>query len=442
VKNRCPENIAKKGNYGSFLLRQNELVVGIIQNLSKNLIVPVTCKIRLLDMKSADSNQRGLQGTINLCKELDAAGVSLICVHGRTRNQKGFLTGNADWNSIKLINSYFKSNTGGGVSGGRFPIMANGGCETRHDIDQCLKFTGVDAVMSAEALLEVPTLFNHGSHNSFDYRFTNKFTSILSTSDNNASSNGSCSGGGGGGGGGDSLHMGHMNNNTATSLALEYLEFAEKYPPSDFFKCVKAHCMKLAHRPMVIAKRFTHDDANTSPSSSNNDDDGDGDFGTDRRKTEAFQARDKVFNSQNEVELREGLLLLDSFMHEFYHHHRHDDESSNENTLSSHARRSEQQCLYHSYSNQDDKQDINKLSNEGGGGEGGEGGEEGGQIECNCWRRDTWYRRHRQNVKKSKNGDDEVEVEVVVDNAAVERKRRIDRKENRRLHYRAMGFKV
>lgn len=43
----CPQGIAKRGNYGSFLLENEELVLKILSYLSNNLSCGVTCKIRL-----------------------------------------------------------------------------------------------------------------------------------------------------------------------------------------------------------------------------------------------------------------------------------------------------------------------------------------------------------------------------------------------------------
>lgn len=44
----CPQGIARKGNYGSFLLEKTDLIVSMVQKLKNNLRVPVTCKIRCL----------------------------------------------------------------------------------------------------------------------------------------------------------------------------------------------------------------------------------------------------------------------------------------------------------------------------------------------------------------------------------------------------------
>jgi len=44
----CPQAIAKRGNYGSFLLEKTELICSMVRKLRDNLKVPVTCKIRCL----------------------------------------------------------------------------------------------------------------------------------------------------------------------------------------------------------------------------------------------------------------------------------------------------------------------------------------------------------------------------------------------------------
>lgn len=73
----CPQGIAKKGNYGSFLLEKTELIVSMVKKLKEELKVPVTCKIRCLPTEAE---------TLYLAKEIEKAGASLLTVHGRTRD--------------------------------------------------------------------------------------------------------------------------------------------------------------------------------------------------------------------------------------------------------------------------------------------------------------------------------------------------------------------
>lgn len=66
----------------------------LVSTLSKNLKVPVTCKIRRLETK---------ERTIEYAKMLEKAGCKMLTVHGRTREQKGPLTGVADWSFVKAV---------------------------------------------------------------------------------------------------------------------------------------------------------------------------------------------------------------------------------------------------------------------------------------------------------------------------------------------------
>jgi len=135
----CPQGIAKRGHYGSFLLEESQLLHDIVSTLHQHLSIPVTCKIRRLATDEA---------TIALVKMLEEAGAHLITIHGRTRHQLKDKVGACDFDLIRLV----KQNA-------RVPVFANGGIFSFDDVQRCLAYTGVDGVMSSEALLCNPTLF-------------------------------------------------------------------------------------------------------------------------------------------------------------------------------------------------------------------------------------------------------------------------------------------
>mmetsp|Transcript_29497 Transcript_29497/g.57838 ORF Transcript_29497/g.57838 Transcript_29497/m.57838 type:complete len:474 (-) Transcript_29497:113-1534(-) len=136
----CPQGIARRGRYGAYLLEEEDLVVDIVQKMSSQLSVPVTCKIRLF---------RGELGrTIRLCQRLQAAGCAMLTVHGRNRHQNKQTVGACDWSAIAQVKASVQ-----------IAVVANGGIATFEDVENCLAITGADAVMSSEAALENPAIF-------------------------------------------------------------------------------------------------------------------------------------------------------------------------------------------------------------------------------------------------------------------------------------------
>jgi tRNA-dihydrouridine synthase 1 len=138
----CPQGIARKGKYGAFLQEEKELIFELINKLHKELDVPVTAKIRILESK---------EKTLEYARMVLDAGASILTVHGRTREMKGHKTGLADWSVIR----YLREELGKDVV-----LFANGNILKKEDVERCLEETGADGVMSAEGNLYDPGIFS------------------------------------------------------------------------------------------------------------------------------------------------------------------------------------------------------------------------------------------------------------------------------------------
>jgi tRNA-dihydrouridine synthase 1 len=138
----CPQAIARKGHYGAFLLDEPELIERIVRTVACTLRTPIFVKIRILPAGPEGSSE---ERTLGLARRLQAAGCSLLTVHGRTREQK--CRCECDWALLAKVKAALS-----------IPVLANGGVESPEQLEACLAATGCDGAMVSEAALENPSM--------------------------------------------------------------------------------------------------------------------------------------------------------------------------------------------------------------------------------------------------------------------------------------------
>jgi len=86
-----------------------------------------------------------LARTVDLCRQIEAAGASFISVHGRTKDQR---REPVDLAAIRTIKQSLN-----------IPVVANGDVKTLADMEETVAVTGCDGVMAARGMLENPAMF-------------------------------------------------------------------------------------------------------------------------------------------------------------------------------------------------------------------------------------------------------------------------------------------
>lgn len=135
----CPQNIARRGNYGAYLLQNKELSLELLSEMVRHVPCPITAKIRIFEDD---------ESTLQFCRDVEKCGVAMLTIHGRTINEKGHQVKQANWSIVEKVKAALD-----------IPVVLNGNIGCRSDAINCLETIGVDGVMSSEALLENPKLF-------------------------------------------------------------------------------------------------------------------------------------------------------------------------------------------------------------------------------------------------------------------------------------------
>jgi tRNA-dihydrouridine synthase 2 len=126
----CPKNFSVAGGMGAALLRTPEVASDIIKTLRRNLSIPVTCKVRLLEDTSK---------SLDFLHAMEKAGAMAIAIHCRERHER---TEPAHWDRLQPL-----------VSALSVPVIANGDIWSTEDGEKVRAMSGCDSVMAARGAL-------------------------------------------------------------------------------------------------------------------------------------------------------------------------------------------------------------------------------------------------------------------------------------------------
>lgn len=133
----CPVQKAAKQGFGSFQLKDPKAASEIAGAVAGAVSTPVSVKMRLVSRK--------LEDNVKFIKNLEANGVRLITIHGRTMTQK--YGGHADWNFLHKIKAHSPN----------LPILGSGDIDSLQSLRDSLG--NMDGALVGRAAKRDPNTF-------------------------------------------------------------------------------------------------------------------------------------------------------------------------------------------------------------------------------------------------------------------------------------------
>ncbi|MDP1540784.1 MAG: tRNA dihydrouridine synthase DusB [Moraxellaceae bacterium] len=140
----CPAKKVCNRLAGSALMQDEKLVAEILDAVVKAVDVPVTLKTRT-------GWNRANRNGVTIAKIAEDAGIQLLAIHGRTREDK--YTGNAEFDTVAAIKQAVN-----------IPVLANGDIDTPEKALDVLEHTGCDGIMIGRGAHGRPWLFREIHH--------------------------------------------------------------------------------------------------------------------------------------------------------------------------------------------------------------------------------------------------------------------------------------